>query len=137
MESETLMDINDEMFESIKIESKTNPATIKILRALNHEHVKTRNLVLENGIKLNNVEDLALESNYRLNRVEKDVNNLKQDVEVLKQDVSVLKDDVTILKQDVSVLKDDMKEVKTKIGSMDTKLDQISQTLVLLLNKQN
>ena len=43
--------------------------------------------------------------NFRLDKLENDVNTLKKDVNNLKQDVNVLKSDVHILKQDVNSLK--------------------------------
>lgn len=95
--------IEDKILQLQK-EREKSPATFEVISAMNREHKLTRSYVIENGLKLDRLED-------RVENLEKDMREVKEDVSVLKSDVSILKSDVSTLKSDVSTLKDNVSEI--------------------------
>ncbi|NWF66109.1 MAG: hypothetical protein HXX81_01445, partial [Campylobacterales bacterium] len=75
------MGMLDMLTEKVQQEQESLPATYTILQSMNHEHKITRSYVIENGVKLDRLEE-------RVTKIEDDVTILKADVHELKQDVS-------------------------------------------------
>lgn len=106
--------------EQIELERRNSPATFTILNSINHEHKLTRNLVIQNGIKIDSLDN-------RMSGFEIRMDTLETDVAVLKSDVATLKTDVAVLKTDVAELKSDVGELKANV----------SQILSILLERKN
>ena len=102
--------IEDKILQ-LQREREKAPATFEVLSAINREHKLTRSYVIENGLKLDRVEN-------RVENLEKDMREVKEDVSVLKTDVSTLKSDVSTLKSDVSTLKSDVSTLKDSVSEI-------------------
>ena len=83
--------IEDKILQ-LQRERENSPATFEIMNAMNREHRLTRSYVIENGLKLDRLEN-------RVENLENDVKEIKSDVSTLKTDVSTLKDSVSEILQ--------------------------------------